>query len=448
MSVYLPGAGIVAEKSFSCLNYHPASPAPLAASSDETSVGLSRLDPAGLRAEESRPGMNPVRLASAPGAGLFQRDYARQCRNPSRFPGGFRMMHCGILGMTVLLWVCALAAFAKAQITVETLLEFVNSSISTKVQDKDVAAYLATVRLIEKLDQRTVEELRSQGAGPKTITALNKLASASAGLQTPAARVAALKREERAAPPYEEQQDIIRQVRDYALNYSMTLPDFICLQVTRRYVDPHYKPGTEGSWLPKDRLVQKLTFFDQKENYEAIGHDDTSLYGKQAEDVGSASSRGEFGTLLREIFDPSSNAEFQWDRWGDLDNEHWFHVYTYAIDRAHSHEIISHNNTERVRAPYHGEIFVQEGRNIIWRVSAEPELPPRFPMQGIQQVVDYRFVYLGGQPFLLPVHGWMTVRADGAGHKNELDFRDYRKYSTRTSITFDDAGTDPDPSKD
>lgn len=342
---------------------------------------------------------------------------------------------------------CALAAFPQQQITVEKLLEFVNSSISTKLQDKDVAGYLATVKLSEKLDPRTVEELRSKGAGPKTVAALNNLATASAGLRAPAPKAAAAPRKERAAPSYAEQEKIIREVREYALNYAKTLPDFICMQVTRRSVDLHYKPGTEGSWSQSDRLVEKLTYFEQKEKYEAIAHNDNALYGKQAEAFGGALSRGDFGTLLREIFDPSSDAEFHWERWTTLDNKHWFHVYTYAIDQAHSHETISHNNVETVTAAFHGEIFIEEGANVFWRITVDPEPPATFPVQNIHQQIDYRYIDLSGQSFLLPVNGTVVMRADGVGSKNEIDFRKYSKYSADATITFDDSDKDPDQPK-
>lgn len=353
-------------------------------------------------------------------------------------------MRFGTVRITILACVCTLAAFAQRQLTVEKLLEFINSSIATKLQDKDVADYLSKVRLTEKLDPRTVEELRSRGAGPKTVVALNNLAAASARLLAPAPKAAAPKQKMRAAPVYEDQEKVIEQVRNYALNFSMRLPDFICLQVTRRYVDRHYKPGNEGSWSLSDSLVEKLTYFDQKEKYETISHNDNSLYGKPAEQFGGALSRGDFGTLLRDIFDPASDAEFHWEKWGNLDNKHWFHVYTYSIDQAHSRETISHNNAETVTAAFHGEIFIEEGPNLIWRVTAEPEPPATFPVQGIHQVLDYRYVNLSGQSFLLPVSGTVIMRADGIGNKNEIDFRRYRKYSADASITFDDGDKDPD----
>jgi hypothetical protein len=337
--------------------------------------------------------------------------------------------------------VCALASLAQQQLTVDKLTEFITSSISQKMADKDVAAFLASVKLTEKLTPRTVEDLQSKGAGPRTVAALSHLAEISATLPAPGPKAAAPKPKPLPPPPsYEEQQRVIEEAREYALNYSKTLPDFICLQVTRRYLDRHYKPGTDGSWSVSDRLAEKLTYFDQHEKYEAVSHNDTSLYGKNdADTFGGALSRGDFGTLLREIFDPKSSAEFHWERWTGLDT-HWMHVYTYSIDAAHSNDTIDYNRgAARATPAYHGEIFIEKGPDVVWRITVEPEPPASFPIQNIHQVLDYRYTELSGQKFLLPVNGTVIMRADGVGSKNEIDFRSYRKYSADTSISFDDS---------
>jgi hypothetical protein len=341
--------------------------------------------------------------------------------------------------------ICALASLAQQQLTVDKLVEFITSSVSRKMPDKDVAAFLAGVKLTEKLEPRTIEDLQGRGAGPKTVAALSHLAEVSATLPTAAAKAPPPKPKPLPPPPsYEEQQKIIQEAREYALNYSKTLPDFICLQVTRRYVDLHFKPGAEGYWAVSDRLAEKLTYFDEKEKYEAVSHNDTSLYGKgEAESFGGAISRGDFGTLLREIFEPRTSAEFHWERWSGLDT-HWMHVYTYSIDQAHSNDTIDYNRgAARVTPAYHGEIFIEKGPNVVWRITVEPEPPANFPIQNIHQVLDYRYTELSGQTFLLPQSGIVIMRSDGVGHKNEIAFRSYRKYSADTSITFDDKDDAP-----
>jgi hypothetical protein len=243
-------------------------------------------------------------------------------------------------------------------------------------------------------------------------------------------------------PPYEEQYRILNEVREYALNYSKSLPDFICLQLTHRYLDRHYKPGEEGSWSPIDRLSEKLSYFDQHEKYEPLSHNDSSLFGKAYDQVGGSISRGEFGTLLREIFDPESHAEFHWERWTTL-RGNLCHVYTYRVEQAYSKETIDYNRQQQVTPAYHGEIFVKDKDDVILRITVDPEPPASFPVQNIHQVLDYKYADISGQQFLLPMYSEVIMRADGVGTRNEIDFRSYRKYSADATITFSDADDTP-----
>src|ERR1700722_16680579 len=91
---------------------------------------------------------------------------------------------------------CA-GAFAQ-NMTVTDLVGMVRSNIKLKTTtDKDQAAYLLkNVHLTQKLDDQTIEELQSEGAGPRTIGALKTLASASANLP-----VAEVKKVEPPPPP-------------------------------------------------------------------------------------------------------------------------------------------------------------------------------------------------------------------------------------------------------
>lgn len=333
---------------------------------------------------------------------------------------------------------CALASLAQQQLSVDKLVEFINSAIKLKQPDKDVAATLAGIRLTQKLDPRVVEDLQGHGAGPKTVAALNKLAEESAGLTAPPPKVEAPKPKPIPAPSFEEQQRILTEVREYALNYTQTLPDFICFEVTRRYYDRHYKPGTEGSWAIQDRLVEKLSYFDQKEKYEPISQNDNSLVGKTSESLGGALSRNEFGTLLKEIFDPATRTEFRWERWGML-RGHLSHVYAYSVDQPHSKWTLDYNRGQQQTTPgYNGFIFVDKETNQILRITIDPQPPVDFPMQNIHQVLDYNYADISGQKFLLPLVSEVTMRADGVGTRNEIEFRSYRKYSADATITFSD----------
>src|SRR6266478_5842854 len=82
--------------------------------------------------------------------------------------------------LLVALSVCPL--WAQSGLTVRQLVSFVQSSIQLKHPDKQVAAYLLKLKLTERLDARTVEELEGLGAGPATVEALRRMVEGSANL--------------------------------------------------------------------------------------------------------------------------------------------------------------------------------------------------------------------------------------------------------------------------
>jgi len=166
---------------------------------------------------------------------------------------------------TSALFVCA-SALAQQSLTVDQLLSFIRSSIKLKQPDRQVAAYITKLKLSERLDERTVEELQGEGAGPKTVAALSQLASASESLPKAQPQAPKPAPPPIPPPPPEEQQEIISQTREYAMNYSRSLPNFICVQVTRQYYD---RTGTE-SWSTAATIMENLTYFDQQEHYKVM----------------------------------------------------------------------------------------------------------------------------------------------------------------------------------
>jgi hypothetical protein len=354
----------------------------------------------------------------------------------------FRFLRLGALA-------CLLAALlcAQQQLTVEKLTGFIDSSIKNHISDREVAAYLATARMSERLTPSMVEDMQGKGAGPKTLAALQKLAELSSSLAPAAPKAPKPVYVEPPPPPREEQDRVIREITENALTYSKSLPDFICLQVTRRSIDLHYQRGAQGSFSPVDRILERLTYFDQKEKYEPISMNDKSLYGKNWESMGGSFSRGEFGTALNEIFTPESQAEFGWDHWGNLRGKLCY-VFRYRIEQSRSKETISYNNSMQVVAGYTGQIYVQKGPNKILRITIDPKPPADFPVQDIHQVIDYNDVDIAGEPYLLPFASNVQMRDGLQMSRNEIEFRSYHKYSAGATITFDDVDTPlPDDQK-
>src|SRR5947209_7875587 len=154
---------------------------------------------------------------------------------------------------------CAASLLAQMEMNVDSLAQFIRSELALKQHtDKQVAAYLKKVHLTEKLPDKTIEDLEEQGAGPKTVEALKALQTESAQLKPPASdatyspstspgagtagtgSASASFQTHQVIPPPDSvrQQEILGQMRDYALNYTKNLPNFVCVEVTRRYVQP------------------------------------------------------------------------------------------------------------------------------------------------------------------------------------------------------------------
>jgi len=216
-----------------------------------------------------------------------------------------------------------------------------------------------------------------------------------------------------------------------------SLPDFVCLEDTRRSVDRHFQPGSGGDWVLEDRIIERLTFFDHKEKYELSQHNDTPEFNKTADSLGGARSTGEWASLLGEIFEPSTHTGFQWIRWGNV-RARLTHVYQYAVEQRYSQETISHADKEKIIAGFHGQIFVEKGTNVVLRVTVTPDIPPDFPVQDVDQTVDYDYKDIGGQKFLLPSNSVVHMRDGHLGNMNEISWRNYRKYSADTTLSFDE----------
>ena len=331
----------------------------------------------------------------------------------------------------VLLAAC-LSVVGQSALTVEQVVSFVTSSIRLKHDDRQVADYLRAVKLTSRLDERTIIELQAAGAGPRTVEALRALQSASKGLPEPPKAVPKADVPEIPPPSPQEQKRILAETREYALNYTRQLPDFICAQVTRRFVDP---AGLEF-WQTEDVLTARLSYFEQKEDYKLM-----LVNGRYTEmpyqAVGGAISQGEFGSMMREIFESSAEASFRWERWATLRGRR-MHVFAYAVEQPRSKWSIEYEKQDRITPGYHGLIYVDNENGMVSRITLEADgVPPSFPIQQVSSTLDYDYAEIGEQPYMLPLRAVMRMREGRALFKNEVEFRLYRKFSAEASISFE-----------
>jgi len=331
-------------------------------------------------------------------------------------------------------------AAADMSLTVDKLTAFMRSAIQLKEPDKDVAEYLHHVKMVEKLDDRMIEELQGMGAGPKTVAALRVLGNASSTL--PVAAPPAPKPVYVPPPPPSsiEQEKIIDQAREYVMNYTKNLPNFICVQVTRRSFDP--KGG--NNWYKGDTITTRLTYDGQKEDYQVVLHNDQPVTNKSMEAFGGTTSAGEFGTMMKEIFEPESHARFSWDHWGTLRGRRTY-VFGYDIEQQYSrYHILVEDNLNIVPA-YRGLVYIDEDTKMVTKLTLDPyNLPEAFPVRESHQSLDYDFEKIAEAEYLLPLKAVLTVSRSRYGSKNETEFRLYRKFETGSTIKFETPDALPD----
>lgn len=335
--------------------------------------------------------------------------------------------------LPLLLALSALAASGDMKISVQDLIKFIRSSIDLKQPDKQVADYLKHVRLTNKLDDGTIEDLQGMGAGARTVAALKELRGTSEKLVLPPPVVEIPKPAPLPGPDSIEQGRIIMAVHQYAMTYTKQLPNYICVQVTRRYGD---STGTEA-WRLYDTITTRLSYLEGHEDYKVVLVNNQPVTDLPMEKLGGTVSQGEFASMMLDIFRAESQARFDWDHWATLRGKRVF-VFSYDIEQAKSRYHIVADRTQDYVPAYRGLLFIDQETKQVMRIVMTPyDLPVGFPIQQIKTVLDYDYTKIGDNEYLVPLKSVVTSRSARYLTKNETEFRLYRRFGTESTIKFD-----------
>lgn len=340
-----------------------------------------------------------------------------------------------------LLFVAAIA-WAQRSMTVADLVAFVKSQIQMHGDDRATADFLAhKIRLTEKLDDRTVEDLQGQGAGFKTVQALRKLSEESANLPAPPPPPAAAPAPPPIPPPDSiEQAEALHAIKEYALNYTNNLPNYVCVQTTRRHIEP-----TVRGYLPYGDVIQEqLSFFDRKETYKVQMINNQSVANVDHNQLGGAVSSGEFGTMLSHIFDPETGAEFNWDHWATLRGRRMY-VFSFSVPKSAGYSMYHGETKREYISAYKGLIYADRETKAVMRIKMDcVGIPADYAIKEVGITLDYTPTKIGDTEYVLPFHFELNSKDTKAVVKNEADYKLYRKFGTESTITFGDAEPVPE----
>jgi hypothetical protein len=226
---------------------------------------------------------------------------------------------------------------------------------------------------------------------------------------------------------------MIEHTRKLALDYADELPNFIVTQIVKRYV----QDSDSKDWKLDDTLEVELTYREGKgEQFKLL-----RINGKPTqqtyESLGGSTSTGEFGSMLSAVFLPRTKAEFKEVK-KDLLRGRETVVYDFKVRKADSISAITDKESgQTVVASYSGSIWVDaETRNVL-RIEASHEgMPPAFPVTLSENAVEYDWVTIAGERYLLPVRAEVLMGRDRdrVYTRNVIEFKNYQKFEAKIKI--------------
>jgi hypothetical protein len=240
---------------------------------------------------------------------------------------------------------------------------------------------------------------------------------------------------ERSAPapsPVNPRQAFIEKARAAAVAYVEGLPNYVCQEVTTRYVSETRQPN----WQVIDVVSAEVVYENRKESYRNL-----TINGKPTkkapEDTGAWSS-GEFGTILRNLFEPGTDADFKYAE-DDTIAHQAASVYKFAVERLRSSWKIWVPG-QYILPAYKGSVWVDKQTANTLRIEMQAQdIPEEFPRIATETAVDYDYITLGTpEKYLLPVRAEVLSCARGSNEceRNVIEFRNYHKFTGESTIKF------------
>lgn len=254
-------------------------------------------------------------------------------------------------------------------------------------------------------------------------------------------------------PVEKEAAQVLTKTRENTLAAVEEMPDFVVKQQIQRSAA---YAGT-NNFRNLDRLVVAVSYrASGQEDYKVLslnGVLQTNSTAKQSyEETGGTSSTGEFVTVLAIIFKPESETKFEIVDTDTIRNRRAV-VFDYSITREKAKQVVtSAGYTEETAITgMAGRIWIDRDNFRVLRVESNAtELPETFPIRSAKRVIDYDWVTINDEKYLLPslsdVRLTFRQKSDVFETRNLIRFKDYQKFGTEVKI-LDDDETSPEEEK-
>lgn len=224
---------------------------------------------------------------------------------------------------------------------------------------------------------------------------------------------------------------IIQDARAAAGAFSASLPNYLVQQATSR----HFATGFPSRWQEIDVVTADLAYVDGKEDYRNFQIDGRPI--NNPERTGSWST-GEFGTTLEDVMSQGTNADFK-RRGEEKMVGRTAVVYDYSVAQANSHWTMVSPDGRQYKPAYEGAVWIdKESRRVLHIEQRATAFALDFTISRAECRLQSAWMKIEQKSYLLPSasENIGCMSGSGACTRNVLEFKNYRKFTTESNITF------------
>ncbi|HJZ67474.1 MAG TPA: hypothetical protein VKF81_04960 [Blastocatellia bacterium] len=332
-----------------------------------------------------------------------------------------------------LLTICLFFAFTVASGAWQTSAPFTKQEIFSllreadvhRISQADIAAEINQRGIGFPVDEKTLDQFRQAGARTFLLDAIKQ-----AGKNVGKPRLS--------DPELDNDNSgktlpLLEEARRHALEFAEELPNFIVTQIVTRYV----RAPEKRDWQLDDKLEIEVTYRVGKGEEFKLLRVNGAAARESYEHIAGSTSTGEFGSLLAGLFLPQSKAEFKEVKRETFQGRSTV-VYDFKVRRANSTNSVSDKSSgAQTVAGYSGSVWIDTETKRVLRVEeSHDEIPAGFPVTLSENAVEYDWITIAGQRYLLPIRAEVLLGRDDQRiyTKNVIEFRGYRKFEARIKL--------------
>jgi hypothetical protein len=341
----------------------------------------------------------------------------------------------------------------KAPLTKPELLALLKQAPEHRGGQADVADEITERGLAFKLDEKTLDECRQAGARGFLLDAIRR----AGGLTTPTPSSGPAP-----SPPVSEPQaddsprlrtrdegpkemtpeereaalarlPLLEQARWHAMEFIDDLPNFTVTEIVSRYE----RTPQSRDWKLIDTLEIELTYRVKEGEKAKL----MKVNGKPAtttfENVDGSTSTGEFGLMLAGLFNPGTQADFKEIR-REAYRGRQATIFDFRVKKVNSRSTISDKGSGQSITPgYSGTVWIDNDSKRTLRIELSHEdIPASFPVSLAEDSVDYEWVTIADEKYLLPVRAEVLMGRDSIRHytRNVIELKNFHKFETDVII--------------